>query len=47
MNRKSFLIGLVCLATACGQAPQKNLPVYLDDAQPLEARVEDALSRIA
>ncbi|MCL1938136.1 MAG: glycoside hydrolase family 3 C-terminal domain-containing protein [Candidatus Azobacteroides sp.] len=25
---------------------QKNLPVYLDDAQPIEKRVEDALSRM-
>ena len=25
---------------------QKNLPVYLDDTQPIENRIEDALSRM-
>ena len=48
MNCKSLLLGLALVAVACGQAPQKksNLPVYLDDAQPLEARVEDAFSKM-
>ena len=48
MNCKSLLLGLVLAAVACGQAPQKksDVPVYLDDAQPLEARVEDAFSRM-
>ena len=48
MKRNSFLLGLVLLAAACGQGPQPktNLPVYLDDAQPLEARVDDAFSRM-
>ena len=48
MNCKSLLLGLALIAVACGQAPQKksNLPVYLDDAQPLEARVEDAFSKM-
>ena len=48
MNRPAFLFCLALVAVACGQAPQKksNLPVYLDDAQPLEARVEDAFSRM-
>ena len=48
MNRPAFLFCLALVAVACGQAPQKksNLPVYLDDAQPLEARVEDAISRM-
>ena len=37
MNCRSLLLGLALVAVACGQAPQKksNLPVYLDDAQPL------------
>ena len=48
MNCRSLLLGLALVAVACGQAPQKksNLPVYLDDAQPLEARVEDAFSKM-
>ncbi|MBQ6761418.1 MAG: glycoside hydrolase family 3 C-terminal domain-containing protein [Bacteroidales bacterium] len=48
MNSKSLLLGLALIAVACGQAPEKtsDLPVYLDDAQPLEARVEDAFSRM-
>ena len=49
MNCKSLLLtGLALAAVACGQPPQKtsDIPVYLDDAQPLEARVEDAFSRL-
>jgi len=48
MNRKTLLLGLVLIVAACGQAPQKNpnVPAYLDDTQPLEARVEDAFSRM-
>ena len=49
MNRRSLLLGLALVAAACGQAPQKktDVPVYLDDAQPIEARVEDAFSKMA
>lgn len=39
----AFLTALV--ATSCGHRPQEK-PVYLDDSQPLEVRVEDALSRM-
>ena len=49
MNCRSFLLlGLALAAVACGQPPQKtsDIPVYLDDAQPLEARVDDAFSRM-
>ena len=49
MNCKSLLLtGLALAAVACGQPPQKtsDIPVYLDDAPPLEARVEDAFSRL-
>ena len=48
MKCKSLLLGLALVVTACGQAPQQKsgIPVYLDDAQPLEARVEDAFSRM-
>ena len=48
MNCRTLLLGLALVTVACGQAPRKtsNLPVYLDDAQPLEARVDDAFSRM-
>ena len=49
MSCKSLLLtGLALAAVACGQPPQKtsDIPVYLDDAQPIEARVEDAFSRL-
>ena len=43
---------LLCLsvlsyvAVSCCQTSQTNVPVYLDEEQPLELRVEDALSRM-
>ena len=40
-----LLTGAVFLA-ACGQNPVSEGPVYLDETQSLEARVEDALSRM-
>lgn len=40
-----LLTGTVFLA-ACGQNPVSEGPVYLDETQSLEARVEDALSRM-
>ncbi|MGN1233591.1 MAG: glycoside hydrolase family 3 C-terminal domain-containing protein [Candidatus Cryptobacteroides sp.] len=37
----------ICLSASCGSNGDKtSLPVYLDENQPLEARVEDALSRM-
>ncbi|MGM9739790.1 MAG: glycoside hydrolase family 3 C-terminal domain-containing protein [Candidatus Cryptobacteroides sp.] len=37
----------ICLSASCGSNVSKSsLPVYLDESQPLEARVEDALSRM-
>ena len=36
----------MALAASCCQAPKSEGPVYLDDSQPIEARVEDALSRM-
>lgn len=33
-------------AVSCFQTSQTNVPVYLDEEQPLELRVEDALSRM-
>ena len=48
MNRRFLLLCLVLFVAACGQSPQKNMevPVYLDDTQPLASRVEDAFSRM-
>jgi len=51
MKYKSLLLGvaLAVLATACGKSPQNpttDIPVYLDDNQPIEARVEDAFQRM-
>ena len=48
MKRNPLLLGLLLVAVACGQAPQKKtgVPVYLDDARPLEERVSDAFSRM-
>lgn len=37
--------GLLLAMVACGPAPQA-LPAYLDDAKPIEERVEDALARM-
>lgn len=36
----------MALTVSCCQAPKSEGPVYLDDSQPMEARVEDALSRM-
>ena len=44
--RLFVLLSLSALAASCCQAPKSEGPVYLDDSQPLEARVEDALSRM-
>ena len=40
------LLSLAALTASCSQAPKSEGPVYLDDIQPIEARVEDALSRM-
>lgn len=40
------ILSLSALAASCCQAPKSEGPVYLDDSQPIEARVEDALSRM-
>ena len=40
------LLSLSALSASCCQAQKSDLPVYLDDSQPLELRVEDALSRM-
>lgn len=47
MNLKlTVLVVAAAFTASCCNAPKSDLPVYLDDSQPLEARVEDALSRM-
>lgn len=52
MKNKTYVKGVTVLAllaaVACGsgQHPQGNVAVYLDESQPLEKRVGDALSRL-
>ena len=41
-----FLLSLPVLFASCSQAPESEGPAYLDDSQPIEVRVEDALSRM-
>ena len=40
------ILSLSASVASCCQAPKSEGPVYLDDSQPIEARVEDALSRM-
>lgn len=40
------LLALSLAAVACCQTQKADVPVYLDENQPLETRVEDALSRM-
>ena len=49
MKNTARLIAILSLSASvasCCQAPKSEGPVYLDDSQPIEARVEDALSRM-
>lgn len=46
MNRLSLLLAGAILLASCCQTRTPEIPVYLDESQPLEARVEDALSRM-
>lgn len=43
--KTSLIICYAALLLSCGQA-EKVVPAYLDEGQPLEVRVEDALSRM-
>ena len=48
-NMKKFLLPAALMLTLFSCAPKQQktaLPVYLDDTKPVEARVEDALSRM-
>lgn len=44
-NTKKILAGLISLLCVCASG-QTNKPVYLDEQQPIELRVKDALSRM-
>ena len=46
MNRLSLLLAGAILLASCCQTRTPEIPVYLDESQPLDARVEDALSRM-
>ena len=43
---KRFLFASILFAASAGMQAQEKLPVYLDDSQPIEDRVQDALSRM-
>ncbi len=40
------LAAFAVLAASCNEAPKYSGPIYLDENQPIDARVEDALSRM-
>ena len=44
--KKIYLLAAALSLFACGQRQEKNIPLYLDPDAPIEARVEDALSRM-
>ena len=47
MKKMFIFIGLLSIACASLHAQNKtDIPVYLDDKQPLEVRVQDALKRM-
>lgn len=47
MNKKQFLmIGLLTVTCTCLKAQNDVQPVYLDETQPIELRIKDALSRM-
>ena len=46
MKFKSFIYAVAAMAIAASCNNQPQTAVYLDESQPLEARVEDALSRM-
>ena len=43
---KVWILGAVSLWTICSFAQQQEVPIYLDNNQPIEKRVEDALARM-
>ena len=43
---KKYLVVAALLAVACTGPVKKDIPVYLDPSKPVEARVDDALSRM-
>lgn len=43
---KVWILGAVSLWMTCSFAQQREIPIYLDNNQPIEKRVEDALARM-
>ena len=43
---KVWILGAVSLWTICSFAQQREVPIYLDNDQPIEKRVEEALARM-
>lgn len=46
MNKLLVYASAAFITISCCNSPKTSGPVYLDESQPLEARVEDALSRM-
>ena len=46
MFKKIALVCLVSLMSFQAKAQEKKKQIYLDDSQPIELRVEDALSKM-
>ncbi|MCD8185761.1 MAG: glycoside hydrolase family 3 C-terminal domain-containing protein, partial [Rikenellaceae bacterium] len=46
MKKLSLILLILLISGGVTPAQERGIPVYLDDAQPIEKRVEDALSRM-
>ena len=46
MKRKILKVITFCAFLFCGMSASPQTPIYLDKSQPIEQRIEDALSRM-
>ena len=46
MKNTFFTTGLLALSFIATNAQNNSVPIYLDDKQPIELRIEDALKRM-
>ena len=46
MKRKILKVIAFCAFLFCGMSASSQTPIYLDKSQPIEQRIEDALSRM-
>ena len=46
MKRKTLKVIIFCAFLFCGMSVSPQTPIYLDKSQPIEQRIEDALSRM-